>query len=224
MDLVQIMKQQHGGALAERSSSGFLPILRMVHPIEGDGKPWHFNLTDNGATLPLTEPFRLTVILAREATKRLYVDETGNKKAERAYAPLGAQGTSSALHHQHLEALGETEGITDENGTYEWGYSYLCALLTKAGIRLAQMDSYKMFRKSTKVFLDSAQFLSGNSVHVGQCDWSTLIRKGKTGNLYLDPTKVSKVLSLTPLTQDDIQHIQVAVTNNQNQIQNYLRL
>lgn len=208
-----------GGALAALSglnlfnipapsqSADLFPAIKIPYPIEADGQKFQMadvfkaGLWDGTKFSPLPTPYVLSVIAAREATRKLAQNEKGEKNYERAYKPMGAGFDGSApLFEQHLQ-----------DPMAERGVSYVVAVITSTGTALAEVPAFKVMKDYWGLALHQALSSNGMGVTVKIADHSgcqTPSKKNPTMR-YLDPKKFNSPANVVvaPLTPEQLQSV-----------------
>ena len=187
-----------GGALAALSglnlfnipqptqSAELFPAVKIPYPIEmGDTFPaatlFRVGLFDGTKFSPLSNGALVSVIAAKEATRKLTTDAEGKKVYERAYASMGEGfGGSAPLFSQH-----STDPMAEK------GVSYVVAIVQGDAVTLAEIPAFKVMKDFWGVALHQARLQNGVGATIKNVDVTGCQTAGKKDptKKYLDPKK-----------------------------------
>ena len=188
---------------APQATTDLFPAVKIPYPIEmsekfPDTSIFQIGLFDGNAFAPVANGSVLTVIAAREASRKLTTNEKGEKNYERAYKPMGAGFDGSApLFEQHLH-----------DPQAERGVSYVIAIVTGETVALAEIPAFKVMRDFWGLPLHQALVSNGmgatlKNTKVTACQ--TPSKKNPTMK-YLDPKKFNNPAYIVagPLTPEQL--------------------
>lgn len=192
------------------AAGDLFPMVKIPYPIElGDvfkaGDLFRCGLFDGKVFTHLKVPFVVTVLAAREATRRLTTNEKGEKEYERAYKPMGAGFDGSApVFEQHLQ-----------DSTAERGVSYMVAIVQPDNsVALAEIPAFKLMKDYWGNPLHQALSSNGRGATVKIEDHAACqTTSKKTGNKYLDPGKFNKAenISVSELPEEQLKLVAQAL-------------
>lgn len=188
---------------APKQTSNLLPQVKIPYPIEiKPGSPFTMancfraGLFDGSKFDLLTVPYVMTVIAARDATRKLITkmkDGKPDKYYERAYKSLGAGfDASAAVYEQHL---------TDPNA--EKGISFIVGIIDANGKAvIAELQAFKVLKDYWNRPLHQALAQNGLGLRVLIDDHSgnQTVSKNDPNKSYLDPQRFTQheTVELTP--------------------------
>lgn len=188
---------------APKQTSNLLPQVKVPYPIEiKPGSPFTMahafraGLFDGSKFDLLTVPYVMTVIAARDATRKLITkmkDGKPDKYYERAYKSLGAGfDASAAVYEQHL---------TDPNA--EKGISFIVGIIDANGKAvIAELQAFKVLKDYWNRPLHQARAQNGLGLRVLIDDHSgnQTVSKVDPNKSYLNPKRFTQheTVELTP--------------------------
>lgn len=167
-------------------TSELFPMVKIPYPIElGEQFPasslFRIGLFDGKAFTALKDGAIISVIAAKEASRKLTTDSEGKKVYERAYASMGEGfGGSAPLYTQHC---------TDPMA--ERGVSYVVAIIQGEGVVLAEIPAFKVMKDFWGGVLHQARLQNGMGATLKNTDVTACQTAGKKDptKKYLDPKK-----------------------------------
>lgn len=173
-----------------------LPQLKVVYPIEVDGdkfKPadsYHAGLFDGKQFVKLEAPYVLSVIAAREGSRKLVIDAEGKKSYERAFKAIGEYNASDPVFQQHL---------IDPQA--EKGYVYVLAVIRNNDVAICELPAFKLLKDywGRPLFQALMQNRLGLRVDVTDHSVNLVTAKNDPTKKYLGPQKFKQhaVIELT---------------------------
>lgn len=168
-----------------KQDADLLPQLKIPYPIEaGEVFPlsacYKAGLFDGKTFALLKTPFVLTVLMAREASRKLVVGPDGKKTYTRAFKSLGSgMDASHPLFEQHTS-----------DPEAEKGASYVLGVVQPDGsCAIAELAAFKVMRDYWGKPLYSCRAESGIGLKVSTEDHTPNLTISKKGTKYLDPKK-----------------------------------
>lgn len=185
-----------------------LPQLKIVYPIEVDGdkfKPadaYQAGLFDGKQFVKLAAPYTLTVIAAREGSRKLVVDAEGKKSYERAFKAIGEYNASDPVFQQHLL-----------DAQAEKGYVYVLACIRGNDVALCELPAFKLMKDywGRPLFQALAQNRLGLRVDITDHSANLVTAKNDATKKYLGPQKFRQH-AVVELTDDQMKAVGNALT------------
>ena len=170
-------------------ATDLFPAVKIPYPIElGDTFPaqtlFKVGLFDGTKFDPLSNGALVSVIAAKEATRKLTTDAEGKKVYERAYASMGEGfGGSAPLFSQH-----QTDPMAEK------GVSYVVAIVQGDAVTLAEIPAFKVMKDFWGVALHQARLQNGMGMILKNVDVTGCQTAGKKDptKKYLDPKKFNQ--------------------------------
>lgn len=180
-----------------------LPQMKTVYPIEiGPDSPfkmadaYHLGFYDGSSFTRVSEPFTVAAIASRNAARLLVEDESGEKKYDRAMAPLSGPPSDDYV------------SLVKEGA--EKGASFIVAILLGGKVSIAQFDTFKTALSYWGRPLATTNLKQKIGLKVDIVDHQPNLTKSKGGNMYLDPKKF-KQWSQVQLTAEQIKAVAEAL-------------
>jgi hypothetical protein len=186
---------------APRDTANLFTQAKVPYPIEmGEVfKGEHVNklcLFDGKTATAVPVPYIMTVIAAKPASREETKDAAGKVKYVRAFAG----GSTNAQHIDFTEkSRAKVPGYIDGN-------SYIIAIISDAGIVVAELAAFKTQKDYWGKPLYQARVQQGAGVQVLIADHGANTTVSKAGMKYLDPKKFTQVKPVE-LTREQLEAI-----------------
>lgn len=219
LTLVQSSSLFNIAAPRAENSEDLMPQFKVLYPIEvKPGAPfviadsYHAGLYDGKQFVKLQAPYVISVIAAREGTRKLMVGSEG-KEYERGFKAMGEGKASDAIYQQHL---------TDPAA--EKGNVYVIAILRGNDVAICELPAFKTARDywGNPLFQARVQNRHGLRVDITDHTPNLTVSKKDSQKAYLDPKKF-KQHSIVELNDGQVHAVAAALQANRSKFDAWLK-